>query len=300
MFRFWKPRCVIASVCFCAASIFGEGAAQGQQPCSAMPEIKIAGAAANMFSVEQERLLGEIEAKEVEKAYPSVHDEGLEAHLNEVANRLATAERGDPRTLQVTLLDAPEANAFSAGSGRIYVTRKLVALLKNDDELAAVLGHELGHIELHQNAITVSRLFREILRTTSAGGRKDIAEKFGQMMSTIDQNPKMLRKATHIIEWENSISEFAADRFAMYASSRAGFSPQAVVQVLARTARTKGNESNLLGDFGGNNANDVRVKEANKVLKRLPRSCQAVVGADQGVFRSWQAAVHSYGEPGTR
>jgi len=296
----YKPQCVFAMVCLCAVSLARGGAAQGQQACAVAPEIKIV-KAPNIFSAEQERLLGEIEAAEVEKAYATVRDDELEAHLNMVARRLAPAVTGVRQRVQVELIDAPEANAFSAGPERIYVTRRLVALLKNDDELAAVLGHELGHIEQHQNAVTVSRLFKEILKATSVGDQKDITGKFEEMMRTIDQNPKVLRKATSIIAWENGVSEFAADRFALYASSRAGFSPKAVVEVLARTAGTRGTTGNLLGDFGGSkNENDVRVKEANKILKKLPRPCQEIVGADEGVFRSWQAAVDSYAEAGRR
>ena len=160
MYRVYKPQCVFASVCFCAASIVGGSAARGQQQCWVTPEIKFS-RAANIFSVQQEQWLGEIEAEQVERAYAAVHDEELEAHMNAVASRLAPQVRNEQRRVQVTLIDAPEVNAFSVGSDRIYITRRLVALLRNDDELAGVLGHELGHIALHQNAITISRLFRD-------------------------------------------------------------------------------------------------------------------------------------------
>ena len=43
------------------------------------------------------------------------------------------------------LYDRPEIQAFSMPGGRIYVSRKMIAFLKNEDELAGVLGHETGH-----------------------------------------------------------------------------------------------------------------------------------------------------------
>jgi len=300
MYRVYKPQCVFAIVCLCAVSIPGEGAARAQQQCSVTPEFKIA-RAANIFNPQQERLLGEVEAEEVEKAYAAVHDEDLEAHLNAVASRLMSPVRSDQRRVYVALIDAPEANAFSVGSDRIYITRRLVALLRNDDELAGVLGHELGHIELHQNAVTVSRLFRQILGTTFVADRKDIAEKFGQMMASIDRDPKMLQSATRIIESQKGFNEFAADRFALYASARAGFSPQAVLELLERTEGTKGKARNFLGDFdGATNANQRRLREAGKALRGLPRACREITPADAGEFRTWQAAVNSYSELATR
>lgn len=300
MYRVHKPQCVFASVCFCAVSILGECVARGQQQCSVMPEIKMA-KAANVFSSQQEQWLGEIEGQEVEKAYPAVHDEDLEAHLNSVASRLVSRVRGDQHPVQVTLIDAPELNAFSVGHSRIYITRRMVASLRNDDELAGVLGHELGHIELHRNAIIVSRLFREILGITSLGDREDIEEKFRQMMTIIDRDPEMLRRAARVIESQEGSEQSAADRFALYASARAGYSPQAVIELLERTGGRNRKSGNFLGDFDvATTANDVRVKEASKALRRLPRTCREIVPADAGEFRTWQATVNSYADPATR
>lgn len=45
-----------------------------------------------------------------------------------------------------TLLNSPVANAFATPSGRVYVTRQLLALMNSEDELAFVLGHEAGHV----------------------------------------------------------------------------------------------------------------------------------------------------------
>ena len=64
------------------------------------------------------------------------------------------------------MIDAPEAQAFSVARERIYITRKMVALFRNDDELAGLLAHELGHILTHPNAIIVSRLFMDFWALT--------------------------------------------------------------------------------------------------------------------------------------
>lgn len=45
-----------------------------------------------------------------------------------------------------TLLNSPVPNAFATSTGRVYVTRQLLALMNSEDELAFVLGHEAGHI----------------------------------------------------------------------------------------------------------------------------------------------------------
>jgi hypothetical protein len=76
----------------------------------------------------------------------------------------------------------------------------MVALLRNDDELAELLGHELGHILVHQNAIIVSQLFREILGVDVVSDRKDISDKLTRMFNSIDRDrscrEKLLKSST--------------------------------------------------------------------------------------------------------
>ncbi|WP_448660368.1 M48 family metalloprotease [Sphingomonas sp. CJ99] len=51
-----------------------------------------------------------------------------------------------PSDFTVTVLDSPVDNAFATPGGYIYVTRGLMALMNDEAELAAVLGHEVGHV----------------------------------------------------------------------------------------------------------------------------------------------------------
>jgi len=97
--------------------------------------------------------------------------------------------------VHVVVIDTPEAESFSVAPERIYITRKMVALLRNDDELAGLLGHELGHILAHQNAIIVSQLFREILGVNVVSDRKDISDKLISMFNSIDRDYEVVEKS---------------------------------------------------------------------------------------------------------
>ncbi|OYW83415.1 MAG: peptidase M48 Ste24p, partial [Sphingobium sp. 32-64-5] len=52
----------------------------------------------------------------------------------------------NPADFTVVLLDSPVDNAFATPGGYVYVTRGLLALMNDEAELAAVLGHEVGHV----------------------------------------------------------------------------------------------------------------------------------------------------------
>jgi predicted Zn-dependent protease len=98
--------------------------------------------------------------------------------LGEVAARLVAAtERPDER-YEITILDSPAVNAFALPSGRLYVTRGLLALANDTSEIAAVLAHEIAHVTLrHANARSelalrsqlVSRVVSDVLNDPAAG-----------------------------------------------------------------------------------------------------------------------------------
>ena len=163
--------------------------------------------AANIFSAQQERALGDIEAELVENNYRAAHDDGQ-------------------ALVHVILIDTPETQSFPVAPERIYITQKMAALLRNDGELAGLLGHELGHILAHQNAIIVSQLFHEILGGNVVSGRKDVSGELTRMFSSIDRDTKLSRKAASIIDRQEGIHQIQADCVALYASAAAGSSPQ--------------------------------------------------------------------------
>jgi predicted Zn-dependent protease len=271
------------------------GRTLAQQPCSVRLPLQ-APSAMNIFSIQQERILGDIEAEWVESSYPTTQDADLESHLSAVAGRVLPQLPSDRTEVRVILIDKPDAEAFSVGPARIYITRKMIALLKNDDELAGLLGHELGHILVHENAVTVSRLFQEILGVNTVSDRKDITDKLRRILSAADRNAASSKAARLVAAGEGNL-ENQADRVAVYALAAAGFSPQAYAELFDRSAGTNGSGGNSLTDFLGATSSDQRrLREIRKALKRLPSSCRQRMPVASAEFHSWQAAVMS--QPG--
>ena len=272
---------------------------RAQQPCPITPALRIR-TATNIFNLQQERTLGDIEAEWVESNYHPFHDVEIAAHLNTVAGRLLSQFPPDQAGVRIILIDTPEAESFSVGPERIYITRKMITLLKNDDELAGLLGHELGHIMAHQNAVIMTQLFRGILGVNTISDRKNISETMTRLLASIDRDRKLLRRSAQIIETQEAIHQYEADRVALYASAAAGFSPQAVAELFDRSAKTNGKAGNLMTDiFAAPTSDTRRLREIRKTLKALPGPCREIVPVSSTEFRSWQAAVKSYADFGT-
>ena len=267
--------------------------AWAQQPCTSIPAVKIR-PIASIFGVEQERILGDIEAQFVEQNYPIVHDDESAAHLNIVARRIFSLLPPEQKRVRIILIDIPAPESFSVGPERIYLTRKMIRLLKNDDELAGLLGHELGHILNHHNAIMVSQLFHEILGVNGVSDRRDISVKFTRLLDSVDGNRKMLRKATQVMERQEATNQYEADHVAIFASAAAGFSPQAFLDLFERSAGTNGKAGNLMTDFfAATTLDERRLREIKKTLRQLPKPCREIAVASSGEFRTWQTAILS-------
>lgn len=284
---------VFSTICFVVLFVCVGSAVRAQQSCSVTPPTRIP-TATNIFSAEQERILGDLEAELVESNYHAVHDEGLAGHVNSVADRVLSQFPRDQAVVHVILIDTPKAESFSVGPERIYITRKMVALLRNDDELAGLLGHELGHILAHENATMASELFREILGVKVVSDRKDISEKLTRMFNSMDHDIKLSRKAADIIERQEGIHQNQADGVALYAAAAAGFSPQAYVELFDRSAGINGSSGSILTDFlGTTNSSLRRLREIKRALKQLPKPCREIRPAASTEFHTWQAAVNS-------
>jgi len=103
----------------------------------------------DMYSVDQEVGMGHEMSKEVEKETTLVRHHALTQLVQGIGQRLLEhSNRPEFRLYPYTfkVVDSSEVNAFSLPGGPIYVNMGLVELAENEDELAAVIAHEMGHV----------------------------------------------------------------------------------------------------------------------------------------------------------
>ena len=92
-----------------------------------------------------EQRVGDQAAAQIEREVGLVPSPGLEAYVRGIGERLAgESKRKGP--WRFVILDDPTPNAFALPGGHVYVTRGLLALVNSEDELAGVVGHEIGHV----------------------------------------------------------------------------------------------------------------------------------------------------------
>jgi len=108
----------------------------------------------------QEVKLGDEAAGEILKKEKLVKDPKIVKRVETVFNRLVAAIPEKFRKAykwKVYVIDKNVVNAFALPNGNIFVYKGLVDFVKDDDELAAVLGHEMAHVILRHGAEKVSQ-----------------------------------------------------------------------------------------------------------------------------------------------
>jgi len=145
----------------------------------------------------------------------------------------------------VTLLNSSVNNAFAIPGGYVYVTRQLVALMNNEAELAAVLGHEVGHVAARHSALrqqtaqqnallgVLGQVLSGVIFGDSSFGR------LGQQISSTVPQLATLRYSRG--------QELEADELGIQYLNGAGYDPRAMATLLASLAAQNSLDAQLQG-----------------------------------------------------
>jgi len=98
------------------------------------------------FSEKQEIAMGQETDQQIRQQFGIYDDKGLNEYVNRIGQSMVRHSHRPNLPYHFAVLDTPVVNAFAAPGGFIYVTRGILALMGSEAELAAVLGHEMGHV----------------------------------------------------------------------------------------------------------------------------------------------------------
>ncbi len=98
------------------------------------------------FSEKQEIAMGQETDQAIRQQYGIYDDKALNDYVDRIGQSMVPNSHRPNLKHHFAVLDTPVVNAFAAPGGYIYVTRGILALMNSEAELAAVLGHEMGHV----------------------------------------------------------------------------------------------------------------------------------------------------------
>jgi len=184
---------------------------------------------------EQEYYIGRTIGAVIVGKYPPYRDSQVNAYVNVLGQTLAQAS-DLPETFngyRFLVLDSDDINALSAPGGLIFVTRGLLRCCEHEDAAAAVLAHEIAHVQFRHGlrAIQTSRITEAltVIGTESAKnfGGQDLANLTTMFEGSISDISKTLINTGY-----SRSQEYEADAAAITIMKRVGYSPAGMTDML--------------------------------------------------------------------
>ena len=187
----------------------------------------------------------------------------LQEYVQRVGEKLAAVSERPELEWHFTIVDTDDVNAFATMGGYVYISRGILPYFENEADLAAVLGHEIGHI-------SAEHLKKQQHKGMLSGLASAATAIFTGMPALADLT-NMAGQA--IISGYGREAELEADRLGARYLAKAGYDPHAMIHVIStlkdqdtferERARLEGREPRIYhGVFASHPSNDTRLQQA--------------------------------------
>ncbi len=215
------------------------------------------------FSEEEETKLGQDVSLKIRQRFGVVQDPAVHKYVTLAGMAIAQQTERAKLAWTFIVLDTDGVNAFASPGGFVHITRGALGLIQNESELAAVLGHEIGHI---------------VRKHTINAIKKNAAVKMGtQAASSRAQFISQVANAAYDSILENAYDrgdELDADKFSVETTPKLGYAPTSLADFLARLEDRNKSQSERNGLFASHPETQERIKKVGDLARAFKTSAK--------------------------
>ena len=187
----------------------------------------------------------------------------LQDYVQRVGEKLAAVSERPELEWHFTIVDTDDVNAFATMGGYVYISRGILPYFQNEADLAAVLGHEIGHISAEH-----------LKKQQHKGMLSGLASAATAIFTGVPALADLTNMAGQaIISGYGRDAELEADRLGARYLAKAGYDPEAMIHVIStlkdqdtferERARLENREPHIYhGVFASHPDNDTRLQQA--------------------------------------
>ena len=217
---------------------------------------------------EEEQKLGAAVSERIRQRYGVVQDPAVHKYVTLVGAVLAQASARANLPWKFIVLDTDGVNALAAPGGYVHVTRGALSLMKNEAELAGVLGHEVIHIT-EKHTMKAIQKGKMIQMGTS---------------ETLSNSPALFNtfvdKATEgVMAGFGRGEELESDEKGLLLANKAGYSPKGLSDFLTTIKERNSGSTEKQGLFASHPEMDERLKNLEREIADNKLASTATVEA---------------------
>jgi len=217
---------------------------------------------------EKEKTIGKQVYVELGKKPGFSRDAAARARVERVGRRVVAVCDDRSWKYRFEVLNTRVPNAFAAPGGYIFVTNGLLAMMgDNDDELAAVLGHEAGHIAAKHTAARMDRAMKiqGVVAILAAGSGEDNAKAVAELGMVV---------GSFLLLSHSRKQEYEADKLGVRYSHEAGYNPEGMVtffQKLSKLEAKAGGGGKLPNFMSTHPSTPDRIDKVKRMIRDVRR-----------------------------
>ncbi len=238
-------------------------------------------------SQQQEVQMGQDYSQQINAQLPIVRDPEVNRYINLLGDQIASRTSRADLDWHFFVVDSKEVNAFAVPGGYVYVNRGLIERTSAMDELAGVLGHEIGHVvrrhsikqmEKQQGAqvgITLACVLTGICNSQAAGALINVG-------------------GTAVFARFSRGDEAEADQEGVVNTVRAGISPEGIVTMFEKLIQERRARPGALeGFFATHPLEEDRIQAVRAQIAAIPASQLRGLSKNSSNYNSFVSRVRS-------
>src|SRR5881628_745227 len=252
------------------------------------------GRSINFFSLKQDVEIGSESAKEAEQSLSLVRDLNIAGYFLTIGQRLSQNSTLPALRYHFRIVNSREINSLGFPGGGVYIYRGLLQIASNDDELAAILAHEIAHIaSRHGTAQLTRQLIVQAPIAIAAGlpATEAWKEQLGKLRISLGIDAPFLRYSRD--------QELEASLLAVHLMADARFDPNAFRVLLEKINEIQTGEASRAPAFVFNHPQSETIApEIDEEIDRVATPVRhARASAD---FRGFQTTIQHLAYPAAK
>ncbi|MEO8910398.1 MAG: M48 family metallopeptidase [Gemmatimonadaceae bacterium] len=239
------------------------------------------------ISQQQEIQMGQEYAQQINAQLPIVQDPELNRYINVLGDSIAGLTSRKDLEWHFFIVDSKEVNAFAVPGGYVYVNRGLIERSDKMDEVAGVLGHEIGHV-LRRHTV------KQMEKEQGANVGITLACVLTGVCNSGVANAAIQLGGGALFARFSRQDEAEADQEGFNNVVRAGISPEGMVSMFQKLLEErKTRPAGVEAWFLTHPLEEDRITAIQTRINQLPPSTLANLGTDTRNFHSFKARLQS-------